>query len=154
MLFCPLGDVASQEVCRPQKVPTTHSSSIQDFHQDLTSNWSKVTGVSIEVDLFIFIDVWRVNMFEFLGTGPSKFLVSFDTLLEEPRLVPLDGLDMFWGRTNLVGVDEFEFLFDLVLVECWGRSLDGSKVPLAAIIRFRLLWNRLFDLNQEVAVFG
>ncbi len=110
--------------------------------------------MTIEVDLFVLIDVRCVYMFEFLSTGPSKLLVSFDTLLEEPRLVPLDGLDMFRGRTNLVGVDEFEFLLDLVLVECWGLSLDGSKVALAAINGLWLLRNRLFDLDKEVAMFG
>ena len=128
MFLCPFGDIASEEVCCSQKVPTTHSGSIQDFHQDLASNWSKVTGMTIKVDVFVFIDVWRINMLEFFSTRPTKFLVSLDTLLEEPRLVPLDGLNKFWGRTSLVGVDEFEFLFDLVFVECWGLDLCGSRV--------------------------
>ena len=110
--------------------------------------------MTIEIDLFVLIDVWCVYMFELFSAGPPEFLVSFDTLPEEPRLVPFNGLNVFRWRTSLVGVDEFEFLLDLVFVECWGRNLDGSKVPLAAINRFRLLRNGLFDLNQEVAVFG
>ena len=154
MLLGPLCHVTSKEIRSAQQVPTTHSGCVQDFHQDLASDGGEVAGVTVEVNFFVLIDVRCVYMFEFLGTGPPEFLVSFDTLSEEPRLVPFDSFNMLRWRTSLVGVDEFEFLLDLVFVECWGRDLDGSKVPLAAISRFRLLRNGLFDLNQEVAMFG
>ena len=95
--------------------------------------------MTVEVDLLVFIDVRCIYMLEFLGAGTSKLFVSVDTLLKESRLVPLNSLDVFWRRTSVVRVHKLEFLFDLVLVECWSRSLDGSKVPLAAIVRLWLL---------------
>ena len=99
--------------------------------------------MSVEVNLIVFIDIRCIYMLEFVSAGTPKLFVSIDALLEEPRLVPFYGLDVFWWGTSLFGVNEFELLLDLVFVECWSRGLDGSEVPLAAIDRLRLLWSRL-----------
>ena len=111
MLLSPFSDITGKEVAGAEEVPSSHSSCVQHLHEDFTSDGSQVSGVSVKVNVLVFIDVRCVNMPEFFGAGTPKFFVSVDTLFKETRLVPFDSLDVFRRRASVVRVHKLEFLF-------------------------------------------
>ena len=83
MLLSPFSDITGKEVAGAEEVPSSHPSRIQHLHKDFTSDGSQVTGVSVKVNILVFIDIRCIYMPEFLGAGTPKLFVSVDTLLKE-----------------------------------------------------------------------
>ena len=69
MLLSPFSDITGKKVACAEEVPTAHPSRTQHLHKDFAGNGSQVSGVSVQVDLLVLIDVRCIYMLEFLGAG-------------------------------------------------------------------------------------